>query len=103
MYKKKHTLIINPFSDNNYYIFDDGSLYIQIPNKEDLLDISNINVEGSNYEIILDKNIVGKVRYIFAKGYNIIFIRLYDFDNIEKIKVSFDMTFSKNSKIKSCL
>lgn len=94
---RRYNLVINPFSGK--YIYDNDSLYIPIPKTEDLFDISNITVSKSNYEVILDKNIVGKVNYVFVKSHNLIFIRLYDFDNIEKINLSFDMRFVKSDKI----
>jgi hypothetical protein len=101
VFQCRETLVINPYYSNNLH--DDGSIYIQIPKIDSLVDISNIKVDGADYEVILDKNIIRNPKSILIKNYNMIFIRIYDFNNLLKIKISFDATFVNLKKIKSRL
>lgn len=101
IYQCRQTITINPYYSSNLH--DDGSIYIQIPKIDELIDISNISVDGSDYEVILDKNIIRKPRSILVKNYNMIFIRLYDFNNLLKIKISFDATFANFRRLNSKL
>jgi hypothetical protein len=97
----RQTVHINPYYSSNLH--EDGSIYIQLPRIEELIELSNISVDGSEYEIIVDKNIVRNPKTILVKNYNMIFIRLYDFNNLLKIKISFDATFANFKRISSKL
>lgn len=74
-----------------------NSIYIEIPDIKEIVIISNIISNNSNYEIIADKNIIGKMDSILVKKYKKIYIRVYDINNYDSFNISFDVTLAKKS------
>jgi len=80
--------------------FKKGSLYIEIPDIQDIIIISNIN-SNANYEIIADENIINDNNILLTR-YKKVVIRIFDIKDYDTFYISFDVTLAKKS-IRSCL
>ena len=99
IFQYRQTLDINPDTLYLYHkeIYTD-SIYIEIPDIKEIIIISNIiSNNNSKYEIIADKNIMGRIDSISVKKYKKIYIRVYDINNYDSFNISFDVTLAKKS------
>jgi hypothetical protein len=101
IYQYRHNSFIS--NDNIFSSHRElDSIYIDIPDIEEIIIISDIHINYGKYEIIADKRILGKMTSILLKKYKNITIRIYDIEDYKKISISFDVTLAKKS-IRSCL
>lgn len=103
IYQYKEHLTINQDSFYTYHkeVYND-SIYIELPDIKEIIILSNFIIENGDYEIIADKQILGKVNSILLKKYNKLLIRVYNIKDYNSFKISFDVTLAK-PYIKSCL
>jgi hypothetical protein len=103
IYQYRENLTIN---QNLFYTYhkqvSKDSICIELPDIKEIIILSNFILENSDYEIIADKQILGKINSIFVKKYTKIVIRVYNIKDYNSFKISFDVTLEKPS-IKSCL
>jgi hypothetical protein len=104
IYQYRQYLTINPDVIFTYQrdLYKDDSIYIDIPDIQEIIFLSDIQIESGKYEIIADKRIVRDITSILVKKYKNITIRLYDILDYEKMVLSFNVTLAKKS-IRSCL
>jgi hypothetical protein len=96
-YKQEITVDSDPLW-NMYNSLCDDSVYIDIPDIKEMFIISNIVTNNCNYEVIVDKNILGSIKVVLLKKHKRVSIRLYNLKDYNSFKISFDVTLTKKNR-----